>query len=593
MCGILVTSGVEKPFHHRSLRSLRKRGPDEIGFWTNRDVQMGHARLSIIGLDERGTEPMENETHVLAYNGEIYNFQEIRRRLEAEGVRSSGANDAEVLLQAWSHWGPAVLTALTGFWAFVVYDKRRRTLTLVRDQFGIKPMYYHVSAGRVCASSLLRTVLDAADVPRDLDWEALSEYCRYQFTFGDKTFLKSVRKVLPGHYVEIDLATREVSSRRYEDILAPSEGELHTLTEAWLDETRALLSECVLDSTISDTSFTTFCSGGIDSSLITRLAQPEIAYHCNFSDPECNETFFAQQVVDGSPTRLFVVNAQEHFNLVQRLADIVGDFDEPTIGSVVLPLDDLLGQVKRRYKVILTGTGGDELFAGYVRYQLVLGDCFQDSYRALFNRVRQLPTAADRFEATHSKGDTGLYRFYQPAVEQTFRAAFDECRLEGDDLAAMLRFDRRYFLSGLLNIDDKMCGRHSLESRPSFLHQRLVRHVQKLDPRAMLGSGDLKPVLRQLAGGTLPRSVIHRTDKMGFTTPIGSFVNQSAGHIREQISNSRFRDLYDLKTMSFHAETKFSREVFGLLMLDLWLNEYAVQPAAQAGRPQPVEVAVG
>jgi asparagine synthase (glutamine-hydrolysing) len=444
----------------------------------------------------------------------------------------------------------------------------------------------------VCASSLLRTVLDAAEVPRDLDYEALSEYCRYQFTFGDKTFLKGVKKVLPGHYVEIDLATHRVSMHRYEDILAPVEGELHTLTAPWLEETRALLSECVLDSTISDTSFTTFCSGGIDSSLITRLATPDVAYHCNFSDPECNETFFAQQVIDGTGTRLFVVNAQEEFNLVQRLADIVTDFDELTIGSVILPLDDLLAQVKRRYKVILTGTGGDELFAGYVRYQLVLGECFQDSYRALFNRVRQLPTAADRFEATHSKGEVGLYRFYQPAVEQTFRAAFEECRLEGDDLAAMLRFDRRYFLSGLLNIDDKMCGRHSLESRPSFLHQRLVRHVQKLDPRAMLSNGDLKPVARRLAAGTLPRSVTHRTDKMGFTTPIGTFVNQSAGYIREQISNSRFRDLYDLKSMSFHADTKFSREVFGLLMLDLWLNEYGVAPQGQPQRPTPVEVKV-
>jgi len=287
-----------------------------------------------------------------------------------------------------------------------------------------------------------------------------------------------------------------------------------------------------------------------------------------------------------------VVNAQEEFNLVDRLADIVTDFDELTIGSVILPLDDLLSQVKRRYKVILTGTGGDELFAGYVRYQLVLGDCFQDSYRALFNRVRQLPTAADRFEATHSKGDVGLYRFYDAKVEETFRGAYEACRLEDDDLAAMLRFDRRYFLSGLLNIDDKMCGRHSLESRPSFLHQRLVRHVQKLDPRAMLGNGDLKPVLRQLAGGTLPKPVVHRTDKMGFTTPIGSFVNHSAGYIREQISNSRFRELYDLKSMSFHAETKFSREVFGLLMLDLWLNEYAVAPSGSGGRAPAPEVSL-
>ena len=279
--------------------------------------------------------------------------------------------------------------------------------------------------------------------------------------------------------------------------------------------------------------------------------------------------------MEGTPTRLFTVNAQEDFDLVDRLADIVDDFDELTIGSVILPLDDLLSQVKRRYKVILTGTGGDELFAGYVRYQLALGECYQDSYRALYNRMRPVQGVAARFEMTHSKGDVGLYKFYEPAVHDTFLGAFEECRSCGDDLGAMLRFDRRYFLAGLLNIDDKMGGRHSLEARPSFLNQRLVRHLQEVDPRQLLDGGELKPVLRKLAADVLPKSVTHRTDKMGFTTPIGTFVNASASRIREQIESSRFRDLYDLRRMNLTAETKFSRETFGLLMLDLWLNRYA------------------
>ncbi len=552
MCGILATAGGSRPFHHRLLKSLRKRGPDEIGFWSDDRVQLAHARLSIIGLDERGVEPLENDRHVLAYNGEIYNFNDIRRQLNAEGVRASGANDAEVLLHAWTHWGPRVLTRLTGFWSFVVYDKTRRTLTLVRDQFGIKPLYYWTSGDRVCVASMLRTILDVLGESQDVNYEALSEYCAYQFTFGDKTFFTSIKKVLPGHLVEIDLATGAIRDEGYEDILAPCDGTPHAITDAWIDETRQLVQRCVLESTISDTSFTTFCSGGLDSSLITRLAGPEIAYHCNYSDPDCNETGFAQQVVQGGPERLFVVNAQEDFNLVHRLQDIVRDFDEPTIGSVILPLDDLLAQVKRRYKVILTGTGGDELFAGYVRYQLVLGECYQDSYRPLFSRMQGTTDRAARFEMTHRKGDTNLYRFYQPAVEETFRAAYDECRGPaagrasgaggGNDLAAMLRFDRRYFLAGLLNIDDKMCGRHSLESRPSLLHQDLVRHLLRVDPSGLLSNGDLKPVLRRIAAPTLPWSVVHRSDKMGFTSPIGTFVYRSSGFIREQITNSPFRE---------------------------------------------------
>jgi asparagine synthase (glutamine-hydrolysing) len=576
MCGVLITSRLDKPFSHKSLRTLRRRGPDEIGFWSDDRVQVGHARLSVIGLDERGTQPMENHRHVLAFNGEIYNFNDIKRRLDTAGITVSGVSDAEVLLEAWTAWGCGVLRDLTGFWSFAIYDKQTRTLSLVRDQFGVKPLYYYVGRnGGVCVASLLGTIVETLGRSLSLDMLALSEYVRYQFTFGDKTFFQAVKKVLPGHVVEIHLDTGKVESRCYDDILRTPDGSLEPLTDEWVDGARDKFRAAVLSSTISDTSFTTFCSGGIDSSLITRLASPEIAYHCNFADPDCNETFFAKQAVDDTETRLFTVNAQEEFDLVDRLDDIIGDFDEPTIGSVIFPLDDLLAQVKRRYKVILTGTGGDELFGGYVRYQMVLGECFQDSYKAMFARVERLSSPVARFELTHRKGDTSLYSFYDSTAERSFADAFEACSPDGNILQAMLRFDRRFFLQGLLNIDDKMCGRHSLESRPSFLHQEFVRHVLRLDPQAFFDHGTLKPVLRRIAEPLLPRSIVQRTDKMGFTTPIGTFVNNSVSRIRERILSSPFRDYYKLERMNFTAQTKYSREVFGLLMLDTWLNHYA------------------
>jgi asparagine synthase (glutamine-hydrolysing) len=575
MCGILVAHGFDRPFSHRLLASLRRRGPDHVGFWSNGATHLAHTRLAVIGLDERGAEPLENDTHVLVYNGEIYNFIELRRCLEREGIRIEGSSDAEVLLHAWTRWGRALLPRLEGFWAFVVHDKRAKTLTLVRDQFGVKPLYYLVDGGEVCVASMIRTILDVLGEAPPLDYTALSEYVRYQFTFGDRTFLEGVRKVLPGHLVEIDLAGGRVSAECYEDIFAAPAGGGRKLTDGWLASTKDLLVRCTLESTISDTPSATLCSGGLDSTLITRIVRPEIAYHGNFSDPDCNETFFAREAVRDLSTRLFVVNAQESFDLVERLRDIVDDFDELTIGSVILPLDDLLAQVKRRHKVVLTGTGGDELFAGYVRYQLGLGACYQDSYRPLHDRMAGVAGVAARFELAHRKGDPALYGFYQPQAEQTFAAAFAACRDGNGDLGAMLAFDRRHFLPGLLNIDDKMGARHSLEARPTLLHQRLVREVCTLEPAALLPADELKPVLRRLADGIVPKSILHRTDKMGFTTPIGTFVNHSSHLIREQLTASPFRHLYDLKRMNLTADTKFSREVFGLLLLDLWLNRYA------------------
>jgi asparagine synthase (glutamine-hydrolysing) len=578
MCGILAIRNGPVA-HHRQLASLRRRGPDAIGYWVSPDISLCHTRLSIIGLDERGTQPLENERHVIGFNGEIYNFEEIRSSLGACKVQVTGATDTEVLLHAWTKWGTEILPRLTGFWAFTIYDKQERTLTLVRDQLGIKPLYYWHTPDRTIVSSLLRTVVETAQETPELDYAALSEYVRYQFTFGDKTFFKPVKKVLPGHIVQIHLPSGELSTRCYEDILKPPERSEAVLTPETVQKTAEIVVSCCHKSTISDTSFTTFCSGGLDSSLITAITRPDVAYHCNYTDSDCNETFFARQVIDhihsnGGNTRLMTVNADEDFDICSRVASIIEDFDEPAIGSVIFPLDDLLSRVKARYKVILTGTGGDELFAGYVRYQLALGECFQDSYRMLFEKMAPIQDAAGRFEMTHAKGNTTLYAFYDEQAENTFREAFESCR-GASDLEAMLTFDRRYFLAGLLNIDDKMCGRHSLESRPSLLHQDLVRHVVRIKADELLRNKDLKYLLKLPAYEYLPESVTRRTDKMGFTTPIGDFVNRNAHKIREQIMDSRFRSFYNLKTSGFHAENKYSRETFGLLMLDTWLNRYA------------------
>lgn len=571
MCGIWVNVEGES-FCHSQLSPLKRRGPDEMGFWTDGRVNIGHTRLAVLGLDDRSIQPMANDRYVLAYNGEIYNFHEINARLAARGIHLKPANDSEVLLHAWAEFGVDILKDLNGFWAFVVYDKEAQKLSFCRDQFGIKPLYYWCDKESIYASSLLGSIIENSSRKPSLDYEALSEYVRYQFTFGDKTFVKEIKKVLPGHHVEIDLNTREITDTIYEDIHHCSD-EVMPFYPGWEEEIRDLLYDAVMESAVSDTAITTFCSGGMDSSLITAILKPEIAYHCNYSDPDCNETFFAQEVVQNLSTRLFVVNARERFNLVEAVFDIVRDFDELTIGSVILPLDDLLAQVSKRYKVILNGTGGDEIFGGYVRYMLANGHCNQDNYRELYHKMSSLNQLWQRFEKCHHKGDTTIYSFYNDIVVDSFRNEFESYD-EPDSMMRMLHFDRANFLPGLLNIDDKMCGRHGVEGRPPLLHQKFYRHVRRFKSDFIFGNDSLKDLLRTVGGRWLSRAVTHRKDKMGFTTPIGGFVNQNAHEIREQIMNSPFRDLYQLKRVNFTAKSKYSREVFGLLMLDAWLNTY-------------------
>ncbi|KKW45844.1 MAG: Asparagine synthetase [Parcubacteria group bacterium GW2011_GWB1_56_8] len=571
MCGILVQHG-DEPFHHKQLEALRRRGPDAVGYWINRDIALAHARLSILGLDERGTEPIENDTHVLAYNGEIYNYLDVNRQLESASIHPRWSGDTETLLQAWSTWGDKSLESLEGFWAFVVYDKRAKILTLVRDPLGVKPLYYLHQNDTFLAASTIASLLALTQKRPGLDFVGLSEYAQYQLTFGSRTFLAGVHRVMPGEIVTYDLASNTLSKRIYAAPFAQP-GEQGSIDDTWIAETRSIMAEACRASRVGDVPFTTTCSGGIDSSLVTRWTSPEVAYHANYSDPECNETFYAQEVARGIGTRLMVVNAREDFDLVAAVESLIADVDDPCAGSVILPLDDLLAQVKRRYKILLTGTGGDELFGGYTRYALALGHCPQDSYRSAHARLMALASPLDRFESFHAKGDTSWYKFYDSAARKNFLNALGD----GDPLEAMLRFDRTVFLHGLLTLDDRMTGRHGIEGRPSLLHPRIVKRIAELSAKTVVRPTDLKWLGRAIGYGVLPEDVLGRQDKMGFTTPIGTFVANNASRIREAIQASPFRDLYDLSRVRFTAESKWSRDVFGLLMLDCWLRRYSAR----------------
>ena len=224
MCGLIATAGLDTPFAHRLLASLRSRGPDAMGFWSNGRLNLGHTRLAILGLGHDNDEPLENDRYVLAYNGEIYNFMKIKARLESNAKLPPHANDAVVLLEGWRAYGEKILDDMTGFWAFMLFDKLENKLILGRDQIGIKPLYYYKSGDRICVSSMLRTISDTLGGGLELDYLAMSEYVRYQYTFGDKTFFKDVKKVLPGHLVEISLDTMEIQTRCYENIFTSVNG---------------------------------------------------------------------------------------------------------------------------------------------------------------------------------------------------------------------------------------------------------------------------------------------------------------------------------------------------------------------------------
>ena len=597
MCGFVVRTGFDSPWSDEYVEALRSRGPDASGFWRDDAIEIGHSLLSNMGDPGEGIQPKANERYVLSLNGLVTNHAELACQLRKKNgtgpVNKPAKNDATTLLDLWSDRGEAVLPDLAGFWAFVVYDRAARTLTLVRDQFGAKPLYYWSDGRRFCAASTIKTLLCVIGFVPELNFQVLAEYARYQLSFDENTFFHGIRRVLPGHLIRFKLSNGDINDHCWEDIFAPAEplasqrdgvnsGDTRSdMPDAlWIEEARELLETGVRQYTLGRRPWTVLTSGGIDSTIVTRITQPTEAFHSHFNHPACNELSFARAAIKGTSSRLVEVQASEEFDLVERLDSIIEDFDDPVVGSVILPLDELLTRVARNHQVVLTGTGGDELFGGYARYALAQGRAVQTSYGDLERRMATQTRLADRFEMTHHKGECSWYRFDTRPARRSFDAAFETCYSPGlggadAELDAMLRFDRRHFLPGLLNIDDRISGRHGVESRPAMLNQHFVRKVNRVPIQAIFHDGPVKGLLRHVGAPYLPSHIDQRTDKMGFTTPIGDFVQQSADSISQQLKESPFRHLYSLPEGPLPAHKLYSREAFGLLMMDLWLNRYA------------------
>jgi asparagine synthase (glutamine-hydrolysing) len=584
MCGILVRFGLHEPPLIRAMQSLGRRGPDHVGTWTNgQGLEFGHALLSVVGAEQDGIQPKVSSRFVLAFNGLIDNHLDLRKRLPAGACESPNNSDSSTLLALWDHSGESVLPQLSGYFAFAVFDRRRRIITMVRDQFGTKPIYYWTNGRQFCAASTLDALLGTLNHRPGLNFDALAQYARYQLPLDENTFLDGVRRVMPGHLVRFHLDDGQLEHLCWEDIFStngPGLDRGSTLENPrWIEETSTLLTSSVKRATMGRRPWTSLVSGGLDSTIVTRIARPKEAYHCEYVDESCNEAGYARAAIHGMDTELTAIRAEDRFDLVERLRGILEDFDDPGVGSVILPLDEVMGRIAPHYPVVLTGTGGDELFGGYARYRLAMRLQADIAYEPLRFRMNGYEHASERFEIAHRKGECAWFEFDTRSARRAFDNAYSRFRPDNAsaeaDIEAMLRFDRTYFLPALLNIEDRLCGRHGVESRPALLRQELARRIMLAPVAGTLNERRQKPLLQTLAASHLPDTIAQRQDKMGFTTPIGSFVRDSMNTIRAQLGDSPFRHLYRLPSGPLPVPGKYSREVFGLLMMDLWLNRYA------------------
>ncbi len=600
MCGLcgVVELGAPPIHDHveRMLDGMAHRGPDGRGIFADDDVCLGHLRLAIIDLSDAGLEPFASDDgHLqLVFNGEIYNYLELREELRGKGHVFRTQTDTEVLLAAYREWGLQCVERLNGMWAFAVWDARRRTLFASRDRLGIKPLYYRVDGRRLTFASE-PWVLGS----RDANLRVVHDYLEQGYLDqGDETFFAGVRRLLPAHSLEF--GSHGLRLERYWQLepREPPPDAKEAVRETFLDAVRLQLR--------ADVPVGTCLSGGVDSSAIAVA----VAHHGHarqktvtafFEDPGFDERMYAETVVGrtGADSRWVTFTASE---LTENLPAIVQAQGEP-FGSTSICAGWFVMREARRagLTVMLDGQGGDELFAGYRAY---FGYRLSDLLRA--GRIGEAGAELRAF--AHVNGARwGVVAVLNPHVPERVRRAA-RARLRGSatlvapELRALpaangdtgLAFpDRlrrqqqlvltRRGLPELLRYEDRNSMAHSLEARVPLLDHRLVELAFSLPGNELIRRGETKSVLRRALADLLPPEIRARRDKLGFVTPEARFLREEVGMLAGDVFGSRAfaeRGFVDADAARRRLERhrrgalEAGMELWRVLNLELWARRF-------------------
>lgn len=613
--------------------TLVHRGPDDEGFHLAGNLGLAHRRLRIIDL-EGGRQPMANEdgSVVVAYNGEIYNYRDLTRRLEARGHRFRTRSDTEVLVHGYEERGADWVEELRGMFAYAVWDEGRRRLVLARDRLGIKPLYYYAGRDGLVFASEIKALLAHPDVPRELDPEALDLYLTLRYVPGPRTFFKGVRKLPPGHVLVCDRdGPRE---RRYWDVPGPADRDL---PEAELERRFAeVLEESVRLRLMADVPLGVFLSGGLDSTAVLALmtralgGEPARSFTVGFSGPSAedrsvNELDYARMAARafGADHRELALSDADFEEFLPRM---VWYLDEPMADPTCVPLYFISRLARRHATVVLSGEGADEVLAGYGVYRRMLG--LERLYRRLGRFVGPLAPAAgllpgERLRhgarlATRPLAERyqGVSRALLPETKARLLgrggaaghgdvagelfAAHHEAAPGPHPLDRMLYVDAKTWLPDELLVKaDRMTMASSQELRVPFLDHRLVELAASLPPRLKVANGRGKVLLRRSLAGIVPRPILER-GKRGFPVPTVPLLRRRKAFTRDLLLDpgSACRGWFDVRALegllSEHESGRVPRdqEIWSLLVLELWhrvfLDGRLAPPRPARREPLPV-----
>ena len=636
MCGIL--GSINQPLDNDSLKIIKHRGPDSEGLYAHGLFNLGHVRLSILDLSSDADQPYVSKSGnlIIVFNGEIYNHWELRRDLENKGVEFRTTSDTETIIEGFELEGISFINKLNGIFAFALLNKSKNELLISRDRFGIKPLYYDLTDEKLLFASELKAI---ASLNQEINIKALSNYLRFLWSPGIDTPFEGIKKLLPGEIIKLSLEKDKlISERSFLQVPTFNGSRLLKSEEELISDLEKLLLQAVDRQLLSDVPVGFFLSGGLDSSLLVAMAKklrPNEALQCftidttTFSKSEgfSNDLNYAKLVADYLKVDLEIIPSE--VDIAQEFDKMVWYLDEPQADPAPLNVYNISKRAKRMgYKVLIGGAGGDDLFSGYRRHQLISFEQIVQSFPQVIHKMisylsffkpttpakRRLLKLLKTFN--HKKANRLFTYFewlewekvidlfnkdYHQQLKDLdefdfFKQKLQEIKEEKALLNQMLYLEQKTFLvDHNFNYTDKMGMAAGVEIRVPFLDNDLVNFSYQIPPGLKLKGKETKYLLKKVAEKYLPHEVIYRS-KAGFGAPVRKWITEDLADMLEERLNEKaiqehgifsYPSVRKLIDQNKSNEIDASYPIWAILAIDSWYRQFVKNEFNETNHTRP------